>query len=173
MWYLFTYGQRVRWKKWPPSDFPADILHVTLGQIKWLCPWHWRKAGGQALYACEALLNLAVSEQITERFQFIVRPVLALVIRHAVLSEARAAGEVKRQWCNMRFCCSLAEVWLLLWACRLIGCGIVFARVMHSTLCKKDHCMYSCLEIHCYFSCECQTLAVQLEFDHLLSHHCL
>ncbi len=137
-------GQRDRRKKQHPSDFPEDIPHVTLRQIKWPCPRHWRKAGRQGLYACEALLNLAVSEQITRRFQIIVRPVPALVIGHAVLSEARAAGEVVRQWCDMRFSCSLAVVRLLLSACRLIGCGIVSAWVMHSTLCKKDHC-YSCL----------------------------
>lgn len=40
----------------------------------------------RACMSREDLLNLAVSEQITGRFEIIVRPVLALVIRHAVLS---------------------------------------------------------------------------------------
>lgn len=89
---------QVRWRKQPPTGFPKDTSHVTLGQIKRPCPWHWRESGRQGLYACEAWANLAVSEQITGRFQIIVRPVPALVIRHAVLSDARAAGEVKRHW---------------------------------------------------------------------------
>lgn len=40
---------------------------------------------------------LAVSEQITGKFQIIVRAILAVVIRHALLSEGGAAGEVKQQ----------------------------------------------------------------------------
>lgn len=99
----------------PPSDFPEAISHVRLGQIK-----------RQVLDACAAQLKLAVSEQITGRFQIIVRPVLALVIRHAVLSEGRAAGEVKRQRHE-------SLLWLLLYG--LVGRGIVSAWVMHSALC--------------------------------------
>lgn len=152
---LFIYGQTVSLKKKPPSDFLEDISNVTLAQIKRPCAWHWHETSRQGLYAREALLNLAVSEHITGRFQIIVRPVLALVIRHAVLSEARAAGEVKRQW---------HEVLLLARRGPATSLRMQTDRLWHR-FCLDDaqRSRYSCLEIHCYLSRECQTRALQLE----------
>lgn len=108
---------------------------------------------------------LAVSGQITGRFQIIVRPVLALVIRHAVLSEARAAGEVKRQWHEV----------LLLTRWGLASSLRIQTDQLWYHLCSGDaqRSLYSSLQIRYYLSCECETLAVQLEFDHLLSQNSL
>lgn len=86
--FLFTSGQKVR-VSIPRGHFSCQIQrnHATLRQR-------------QVVDACVALLNLAVSEQITERFQIIVRPVPALVIRHAVLSERKGSwwGKVTATW---------------------------------------------------------------------------
>lgn len=80
--------------------FPGDISHVRFREIMQHCLQCWHEAQRQVVDACVALLNLAVSEQITERFQIIVRPVPALVIRHAVLSERKGSwwGKVTATW---------------------------------------------------------------------------
>lgn len=145
------------------SVWRRSLLQISLrtflmshwGQIKRPCAWHWHETSRQGLYAREARLNLAVSEHITGRFQIIVRPVLALVIRHAVLSEARAAGEVKRQW---------HEVLLLARRGPAPSLRMQSDRLWHR-FCLDDaqRSLYSCLEIHCYLSRGCQTWAVQLE----------
>ena len=72
---------------------------------------------------------------------------LAWVVRRAVLSEARAAGEV--QWQGW-------DVSVLLWYCFCPGDG----QLSHT---------YSCLEIHCYLS---SGLGVtEWHFNHLISQH--